>query len=180
MRATLALRGYTLPGVRPKSARMSILARNTWIVLFVLLPMGGCVPLWETLRIERFTIAPDGTLSGVASGWNTNPPQPYKSILKPGQTIKLVLEPAAALCAEEGAASCHLEGTLVRIETSADGRTVRGLVLTVSQLSAERPGRKGDVTLSAPVGERYLAVGDIRAFQRTNVGACGFWTCIGD
>jgi hypothetical protein len=157
-----------------------ILSRSSAVVLCLLLPITGFFPAWETLRIERFTIAPDGTLSGFASGWSTQVPQRYESVLRPGQAINVILKPTAALCANVSAANCHLKGMLVRIEKSADGRSVSGLVITVSALSAEKPDRKGSVRLSTPVGERYLPVGDISAFRHTNVGACGFFTCIGD
>jgi hypothetical protein len=163
-----------------EGVRMRILWRSSAVVLCLLLPITGCFPLWETLRIERFTIAPDGTLSGFASGWNTIGTRAYKSVLKPGQTIQVILKPTAALCANESATNCHLEGILVRIEKSADERSVSGLVITVSALSAEKRDRKSSVRLSSPVGEQYLPVGDISAFRHTNVGACTFFTCIGD
>jgi hypothetical protein len=92
---------------------------------------------------------------------------------RPGQTVKMWLQAASPLCGAEPPVTrhliCKLDGTLVRLEFSADGGVVTGLVVRPTSFviddfieePGKRPTRK---KMPVPAGEIHLAIRDIKAF----------------
>ena len=158
---------------------MARFALNLAVVVCSSILLVGCFPLWETLKVESISIGPDGTLTGRETGWNTQSPRDYKTTLKPGAMVRASLGPSASVCGNADATGCYIEGTLVRLELSSDGRAVSALVFTIQRLRVYIPARKNPVEARVPAEEVRVALADILAFYHTQVGACGFWTCVG-
>jgi hypothetical protein len=104
------------------------------IVLFALCAAPGCTYVTYWVRPE--SIRPNGEVAGSRDESDFPPFTAITTRMKlgrPGDLVKMWLQPASRLCGAEPPVTlhsiCKLDGKLVRLEVSADGSVVTGLVV---------------------------------------------------